>query len=163
MACDTCKIDGCGGSIKAAGYCSKHYQRAWKYGDPLFTHRPDLTNEERLAAGVDKRGVDECWEYKKSRHTFGYGRVALGKRGAWAFAHRLAWELANGPIPDGMEVCHSCDNPPCVNERHLFLGTHADNIRDMYAKGRDNSPFVPGHTLSPSGDNHWTRRAKLTV
>ena len=51
-------------------------------------------------------------------------------------AHRFAWYEANGPIPDGLLVLHKCDNPPCINVEHLFLGTHADNVADMVAKGR---------------------------
>lgn len=72
-----------------------------------------------------------------------YGRFRLftdstGKR-VDAIAHRVAWELVNGPIPAGKVICHRCDNPPCCNPSHLFVGTMADNMRDMAQKGRGRS------------------------
>jgi hypothetical protein len=70
----------------------------------------------------------------------GYGRVHIPK-GKPVPAHRFSYELVNGPIPDGLRVLHHCDNPPCVNPVHLFVGTQADNGRDMVAKGRWRDKF----------------------
>ena len=77
-----------------------------------------------------------CWGWIGATSS-GYGRLGRGGRGeGLVYAHRLSWELRNGPIPEGMCVLHRCDNPPCSNPDHLFLGTKADNNRDMSVKGR---------------------------
>lgn len=96
---------------------------------------------------VQSGSKDECWEWMGCRFTHGYGcATAEGKnRGA----HRVAWEIANGEIPEGRWVLHKCDNPPCCNPAHLYLGTPRDNVRDMLERKR-NRP--------PSGDEHFWRR-----
>lgn len=80
-------------------------------------------------------GPEACWPFMGSRRAAGYGVISVGKKND--LAHRVAFRLAKGGvIPDGMLVCHSCDNPPCCNPAHLWLGTDGDNIADMIRKGR---------------------------
>lgn len=88
--------------------------------------------EERFWRHVLK--TDTCWIWTAGRLTRGYGSIRIGGRSETT--HRLSWELHFGPIPAGLSVLHNCDNPPCVRPEHLFLGTDADNVRDMFSKGR---------------------------
>jgi hypothetical protein len=75
-----------------------------------------------------------CHEWQGLRDASGYGRLDIDNKGR--MAHRVAWELTNGPIPDGMLALHRCDNPSCINPAHLFIGTQKDNMQDMLTKRR---------------------------
>jgi hypothetical protein len=107
--------------------------------------------EDRFWPKVNKRGPDECWEWNGCTKPFGYGFISRRPSGNSELAHRVSWELANGPIPDGLYVLHRCDNPPCVNPNHLFLGDYGDNARDRAAKKRG---FQERKTHCPQGHEY---------
>ncbi len=97
--------------------------------------------QERYWPKVDVQGADDCWPWKAYRMPHGYGVHSLSPKEPKreALVHRIAWLLEHGSIPMGVHVLHRCDNPPCCNPAHLFLGTQADNIADMVAKSRQQS------------------------
>lgn len=132
-----CALRDCERRYFARGYCQMHYARMRRYGDPLLVRFPiDLTVEDRFWPKVEK--TNDCWIWIASGGRYGHFKY----NGRIEMAHRVSWLLEYGEIPDGLDVLHRCDRPRCVRPDHLFLGTHADNMRDMRAKGRGNSPIV---------------------
>lgn len=99
---------------------------------------------ERLARHTDRSaGSEGCWIWFGSKNSSGYGKLGGVVLGSTAMAHRVAWWLEHGPIPEGMCVCHRCDVVACVNPAHLFLGTRRENMQDMVAKGRNRARTKP--------------------
>lgn len=99
-----------------------------------------------------------CWIWTAGTNSDGYGSMKLGQRKQ--SSHRISYELANGPIPAGMDVLHHCDNRRCVNPEHLFLGTNLDNVRDRESKGRggDHKGVHNGRTHIPDAVIESIRR-----
>lgn len=101
-----------------------------------MTRRSPSEVEARFWKRVLRNDASGCWEFIGPKQK-GYGVVA--RNGGTTPAHRYSYELAHGPIPSGLLVCHKCDNHPCVNPEHLFLGTQKDNMQDCAKKGRLNT------------------------
>lgn len=129
-----CSIEGCSGTAHAHKLCSAHDHRLQRYGDPLGTPLI-ITEEMRFWEKVDKTA--RCWIWTSTKNKNGYGVFSRGGRaGRMHLAPRVAWEFVNGPIPEGLEIRHKCDNPPCVRIDHLELGTHRENISDAVSRDR---------------------------
>jgi len=93
------------------------------------------SKNEEFWSKVDKKGEDECWEWKGGKFIQGYG--AYCRNCKTVKSHRVSYEITYGSIPKNMCVLHKCDNPSCCNPKHLFLGTNKDNTEDMFIKKRD--------------------------
>lgn len=141
---ETCTIEGCEQPGHAAQLCKRHYRNLNLYGEPQTykreptgTPRPSGQNLAEAFAyhqeGKPPR-PNECWEWRGYRTPDGYGRFVFEMKNIPA--HRAAYQVYNGPIPNGMVIRHTCDTPPCVNPAHLLVGKPADNVRDRTERDR---------------------------
>jgi hypothetical protein len=130
----TCSIDRCPNTHYARGWCTKHYKRWAKTGDPLTPARkyrggpnlPGIEPAERLWSKIEK-SPDGCWDWRGGKDPGGYGTMTNRKK--QHKAHRFVYELIVGPIPDGLQLDHLCRNRGCVNPAHLDPVTCLENIR----------------------------------
>ena len=147
-----CSISGCTNKYRSIGLCSSHWKINKKYGTPTplcWCGEPAQTNGGNQGASlrckehtladrfwdyVDIKGKDECWEWKGSKTAANYGLMWFN--GELQYAHRLSLEMDGRPVPSKWYACHRCDNPPCVNPKHLFPGSPRDNSLDMVSKNR---------------------------
>lgn len=155
-----CLVSGCNNKYRSIGLCSSHWKINKKYGNPepkcfcgeliqtfagnvgaqLFCKFHSL--EKRYWDNVDQKSDNECWEWKAAKTKAGYGIIYYDKKNR--FAHRLSLEFQGINIPEKMYVCHKCDNPPCVNPNHLYVGTPYQNSQDKVNRNRH-----------PKGDRHY--------
>lgn len=152
-----CSIEGCERAHCARGWCSLHWSRWSRFGDVNHVPTRSLPFVDRFWAKVDRSG--DCWVWTAYRNRNGYGQFWFNR--SLHLAHRVSWILTNGSIPDGLCVLHQCDNPPCVNPAHLWVGTQVENIADRDAKGRQNhaakTHCANGHEFTP--ENIYWRTA----
>ena len=122
-----CSIDDCDRLAVSRGMCSKHERRFRRHGDALITFRPEfeMTLEERFWFKVNK--TDTCWLWTGALRGDGYGKFHVKRK--WVYAHRFAYELLVGPIPDGLELDHLCRIRNCVRPSHLEPVTHQENMQ----------------------------------
>lgn len=134
------------GRVEDRSCCGRTFTgRSW--GGHRRAHARAFVRDDadRFWSKVDRSGgPDACWPWTRATHQ-GYGWFRL--RGVSITASRFAWRITHGPIPVGLYVCHTCDNRPCCNPAHLWLGTQADNVRDMFAKGRQGTGRARGEAV----------------
>lgn len=136
----TCTVEGCSRPTRGGSraYCPKHYRRWRNYGDPLMVKQPkdDRPYEVWFWERVAKGDPDECWLWTGHLGSGGYGAAYVRGVRTNRGAHRVAYELAVGPVPDGLEIDHLCFTRRCCNPAHLEPVTHAENVRRSYERHR---------------------------
>ena len=145
-----CTVLGCTRLRRGGDLCEMHYYRFRRYGDFEKRGRHDKYDDDKsmeehlmdkflMGIRILPNGCWVCDTAVENKKTGGYSEVIIQSRNRGKFreyVHRLSFRRSKGEVPVGLEVCHSCDNPPCCNPDHLFAGTRSDNMQDMVNKGR---------------------------
>ena len=130
-----CSVDECCVAARKRGMCSRHYLKWWRK-TPKDLRPPtaqEATDQERFEMKVEKHGHGGCWLWTGARRASGHGYAVVS--GVAIPAARAALEFAGSPRPGKLLALHRCDNPPCVNPKHLYWGTHQNNMDDAWARG----------------------------
>jgi hypothetical protein len=139
MAKRTCTNPDCAKPHYGRGWCRYHYQKAYLAGNleaqPRKLSRPDASLDERLRNIGWTVTESGCWEWNGAKDSYGYGQMSVNRGRPWK-AYRIAYEAWVKVPAENVDICHTCDNPPCMNPAHLFEGSRAVNIADMVSKKR---------------------------
>ena len=148
----TCAVEGCEKPVHSVGYCTAHYKRNLRWGNPLGS-APRPTPAERFESKIDKSG--DCWEWLGTIYKTGYGQFKVKKK--QYLAHRWSYEHYVGPIPEGLVIDHLCRNRSCVNPDHLEPVTNEENLYRgkgyRIMNGMDDS-CIHGHKYTPE-NTYW--------
>lgn len=123
--------------------CGVTFKRRGTYMNHGRGKKATCTKEMRFWGRVAK--ADGCWFWQGRRDALGYGRFE--RDGDLVFAHRVAWIFTNGPVPEGLDICHHCDQRACCNPSHLYAGTAKQNMADMFARGRQGASKLTAHEV----------------
>ncbi|MBU2527739.1 MAG: HNH endonuclease [Bacteroidetes bacterium] len=153
-----CLVEGCSKTTVGHSLCKTHYMRFYRYGSPLIVHRPGkpaMDEAERFWSKVQKTST--CWLWLGTPVHFGYGGFNRSN-GKHVLAHRFAYELLKGSIPDGIVLHHNCQNPLCVNPQHLQPMTQRIHTfrtpNNTFVKNRNKTHCDRGHEFTPQNTYH---------
>ena len=158
-----CKTRGCDRKSEAKGLCNRHYENLRIYGNVIPRRDRNLGEIiKEIGWTITKNG---CWEWNGKKNWNGYGMIDIKRLGiVRQRAHRIVFEYLTGQKIGDKVLCHTCDNPPCVNPKHLFMGTMADNVNDMCKKGRhwcySRIKCKNGHDLTLEGATKIVKHGK---
>lgn len=146
MSIRSCEVPDCGRPMLAKGWCKPHYQRVSRTGSPgpaQFYNPRKVSEQDRFWSKVTKSTDGSCWEWSAGKTTAGYGLHTLTKK-TRVYAHRRAYELRFGEIPDGLVIDHTCWNKSCVNPSHLRAVPQSGNLQNYSGQKTNNTSGVRG-------------------